>query len=206
MAESPDLNWGKSKRSLFFALLKKMDLNDVRDKMAKAFQVLVEDLATLRTGQASPALIEKIIIEAYEGKFPLVELATITTSDPNQLLVTPFDQTIIGNIHRSLSMDRNLGLNAIVETDVIRVQIPSLTQERRQEFIKLLHQKLEAGRVMMRQARHEKMAEIDRDFEVKQMSEDEKFRLEQELQKITDEFNGKIEEIGNRKEKELLAI
>jgi len=183
-----------------------MDLNDVRDKMAKALQVLAEDLSTLRTGQASPALIEKIIIEAYEGKFPLVELATIMTSGPNQLLVTPFDQTIIGNIHRSLSMDRNLGLMAIVDANVIRVQIPPLTQERRQEFTKLLHQKLEAGRVMIRQARHEKMTDIDQAFEAKQMSEDEKFRLHQELQKITDEFNGKIEEMGQRKERELLAI
>jgi len=183
-----------------------MDLNNVRDKMAKALQVLAEDLSTLRTGQASPALIEKIIVEAYEGKFPLVELATITTSGPNQLLVTPFDQTIIGNIHRSLSMDRNLGLMAIVDANVIRVQIPPLTQERRQEFTKLLHQKLEAGRVMIRQARHEKMADINQAFEAKQMSEDEKFRLQQELQKITDEFNEKIEEIGQRKEKELLAI
>jgi len=183
-----------------------MDLNDVRDKMTKALQVLAEDLSTLRTGQASPALIEKIIIEAYEGKFPLVELATIMTSGPNQLLVTPFDQTIIGNIHRSLSMDRNLGLMAIVDANVIRVQIPPLTQERRQEFTKLLHQKLEAGRVMIRQARHEKMADINQAFEAKQMSEDEKFRLQQELQKITDEFNEKIEEIGQRKEKELLAI
>ena len=183
-----------------------MDLNNVRDKMAKALQVLAEDLSTLRTGQASPALIEKIIVEAYEGKFPLVELATIMTSGPNQLLVTPFDQTIIGNIHRSLSMDRNLGLMAIVDANVIRVQIPPLTQERRQEFTKLLHQKLEAGRVMIRQARHEKMADINQAFEAKQMSEDEKFRLQQELQKITDEFNEKIEEIGQRKEKELLAI
>jgi ribosome recycling factor len=183
-----------------------MDLNDVRDKMAKALQVLAEDLSTLRTGQASPALIEKIIIEAYEGKFPLVELATITTSGPNQLLVTPFDQTITGNIHRSLSMDRNLGLSAIVDANVIRVQIPPLTQERRQEFTKLLHQKLEAGRVMIRQARHEKMADINQAFEAKQMSEDEKFRLQQELQKITDEFNEKIDEMGQRKERELLAI
>jgi ribosome recycling factor len=183
-----------------------MDLNDVRDKMAKALQVLAEDLSTLRTGQASPALIEKIIVEAYEGKFPLVELATITTSGPNQLLVAPFDQTIIGNIHRSLSMDRNLGLSAIVDANVIRVQIPPLTQERRQEFTKLLHQKLEAGRVMIRQARHEKMADINQAFEAKQMSEDEKFRLQQELQKITDEFNEKIDEMGQRKERELLAI
>ena len=183
-----------------------MDLNDARDKMAKALQVLAEDLATLRTGQASPALIEKIIVEAYEGKFPLVELATISTSGPNQLLVTPFDQTIIGNINRSLSIDRNLGLSAIVDNNVIRVQIPPLTQERRQEFAKVLHQKLEAGRVMIRQARHEKMGIINQSFEDKQLGEDEKFRLEEELQKITDEFNGKIEEMGSKKEKELLAI
>lgn len=183
-----------------------IDLNDTKEKMAKALQVLAEDLATLVTGQASPALIEKIIIEAYEGKFPLVELATITTSGPNQLLVTPFDQTIIGNINRSLSIDRNLGLSSIIDNNVIRVQIPPLTMERRQEFTKLLHQKLEAGRVMIRQARHEKMTDINRAFETKQMSEDEKFRLHQELQKITDEFNGKIDEIGQRKEKELLSI
>jgi ribosome recycling factor len=183
-----------------------MDLNDTRDKMAKALQVLAEDLATLRTGQANPTLIEKIIIEAYEGKFPLVELATITTSGPNQLLVTPFDQTIIGHIHRGLMMDRNLGLTAIVDGNVIRVQIPPLTLERRQEFTKLLHQKLEAGRVMIRQIRHEKMAAIHQAFEAKQMSEDEKFRLGEELQKITDEHNSKIDEMGQRKEAELLAI
>lgn len=183
-----------------------IDLNDTREKMTKALQVLVEDLTSLRTGQASPTLIEKIIIEAYEGKFPLVELATIMTSGPNQLLVTPFDQTITGNINRSLSMDRNLGLSSIVDNNVIRVQIPPLTAERRQEFIKILHQKLEAGRVMTRQIRHEKMGEIQQSFESKQLSEDEKFRLEQDLQKITDEFNGKIEEMGKRKETELLSI
>jgi len=183
-----------------------MDLNLVRDKMSKALQALAEDLATLRTGQASPALIEKIIIEAYEGKFPLVELATIAVSGPNELLVTPFDQTIVSNIHRSLSVDRNLGLTAIVENNIIRVHLPPLTQERRQEFIKLLRQKLEAGRVMIRQIRHEKMTEIDHAFEEKQISEDEKFRLSQELQKITDEFNEKIEEMGERKEKELIVI
>jgi len=183
-----------------------MDLSDVEQKMAKALQILAEDLATLRTGQASPALIEKIIIEAYEGKFPLVELATITIDGPNQLLVTPFDQTIIGNINRGLSMERNLGLSAIIDANVIRVQIPPLTSERRQEFTKVLHQKLEAGRVMVRQARHEKMGEIDKAFEAKQLSEDEKFRLHQELQKITDEFNSKIDEMGKRKETELLAI
>lgn len=183
-----------------------IDLNDAQEKMTKALQVLAEDLATLRTGQANPALIEKIMVEAYETKMPLVELATITTSGPNQLLVTPFDQTIIGDINRSLCLDRNLGLSSIIDNNVIRIQIPPLTQERRQEFTKILHQKLEAGRVMIRQIRHEKMAEIDQAFEVKQMSEDEKFRLHQELQKITDEFNGQIEEMGQRKEAELLAI
>ncbi len=183
-----------------------MDLSETKQKMAKALQVLAEDLATLRTGQASPALIEKIIIEAYESKFPLVELATIATSGPHELSVTPFDQTIIGQIHRGLMIDRNLGLTAIVDGNVIRVQIPPLTAERRQELVKVLHQKLEVGRVMIRQIRHEKMNEIQEAFESKQISEDEKFRLQEELQKITDEFNDKIEEMGQRKEKELLAI
>ncbi len=183
-----------------------MDLSDVRDKMSKALEALIEDLATLRTGQANPGLIEKIIVEAYESKFPLVELATISIAGPNQLLVTPFDQTIIGQIQRSLMMDRNLGLTAIVDNNVIRVQIPPLTSERRQEFIKLLHQKLEAARVMIRHVRHEKMLVIQKAFEEKQIGEDEKFRFQEELQKITDEFNEKIEEIGQRKEKELLAI
>lgn len=183
-----------------------MELTEVREKMTKGLEILANELATLKTGRATPALVEKIMVEAYETRLPLVELATISTPSPNQLLIAPFDQTIIKNIERALTMERNLGLSVIVDEGVIRVNIPALTEERRQEFAKILHQKLEAGRVMIRQIRHHKMIDIRRGFEAKELNEDEKFRLEQDLQKITDEFVEKIEEMGRRKEEELLVI
>ncbi|MCX6725768.1 MAG: ribosome recycling factor [Candidatus Shapirobacteria bacterium] len=183
-----------------------MQFNEVREKMSKALEALLNDLNTLRTGQANPALIERIMVEAYETRMSLLELATITTDGPAQLLVTPFDQTILKNIEKSLTMDRNLGFSVSIDGSVIRIQIPPLSEERRQEFIKILHQKLEAGRVMIRQARHEAMENIQHAFNDKDLGEDEKFRFEEQLQKITDEFNSKIDEMGSRKETELLAI
>ncbi|TSC53524.1 MAG: ribosome-recycling factor Frr [Microgenomates group bacterium LiPW_31] len=181
-------------------------MEEIRQKMTKALELLLNELATLKTGRASPVMVEKIMVEAYETRMPLEELTTISTPSPNQLLITPFDQTIIKNIERALAMERNLGLSVIVDEGVIRVNIPPLTEERRQEFIKILNQKLEAGRIMIRQLRHDKMAESKRNFEAKQLNEDEKFRQEQDLQKLTDEFIQKIEEIGKAKEAELLAI
>lgn len=181
-------------------------MEEIRQKMTKALELLVNELATLKTGRASPVMVEKIMVEVYETRMPLEELTTISTPSPNQLLINPFDQTIIKNIERALAMERNLGLSVIVDEGVIRVNIPPLTEERRQEFIKILNQKLEAGRIMIRQLRHDKMAESKRNFEAKQLNEDEKFRQEQDLQKLTDEFIQKIEEIGKAKEVELLAI
>ena len=183
-----------------------MNLNEAREKMEKALEALSNDLSSLRTGQANPSLIEQMMVEVYETRMPLLELATITTSGPDQLLVSPFDQTIIKNIERALTMERNLGLSVRTEENVIRVQIPPLSEERRQEFSKILHQKLEVGRVMIRQVRHEAMESVGQDFTAKQLGEDEKFRRQQDLQKLTDEFNGKIEEMGKKKEAELMMI
>jgi len=183
-----------------------MNLNEAREKMEKALEALFNDLSSLRTGQANPSLIEQMMIEVYETRMPLLELATITTSGPDQLLVSPFDQTIIKNIERALTMERNLGLSVRTEENVIHVQIPPLSEERRQEFSKILHQKLEAGRVMIRQVRHEAMESVEQDFTTKQLGEDEKFRRQQDLQKLTDEFNYKIEEMGQKKEAELMMI
>ncbi len=183
-----------------------MNLDEARQKMDKALEVLSNELSSLRTGQANPSLIEQIMVEAYETHMPLLELATITTEGPDQLLVTPFDQSIIKNIERALTMERNLGLSIQSEENVIRVKIPPLSEERRKEFAKILHQKLEAGRVMIRQVRHEAMGSIEQDFTAKELGEDEKFRFQQDLQKLTDEFNEKIEETGKKKENELMMI
>lgn len=181
-------------------------MDDVREKMEKALEFLRQDLVSLKVGRATPALIEQIQVEAYETKMPLVELATITSPEPNQLVVTPFDLTIIKKIEKFLSLDRELGLSPVVDGEVIRITIPPLSEERRKELTKLLGQKLEAGRIAIRQIRQNKMQEIRQAFENKEISEDDKFLREKELQEITDEFNQKISEIGHQKEKQLLSV
>ncbi|OGV90005.1 ribosome recycling factor [Microgenomates group bacterium RBG_19FT_COMBO_39_10] len=174
--------------------------------MEKVLDLLRQELVSLKVGRATPALVEQIQVEAYETKMPLVELATIASPESNQLLITPFDQAITRNIEKALSLDRDLGLNPVVDGEAIRLVIPPLNEERRKELVKVLGQKLESGRVMIRQVRQDKMQEIRSAFENKEISEDEKFRREKELQEITNEFNQKIAEIGKQKEDQLLSI
>jgi len=181
-------------------------VDEVRQKMEKVLDLLHQELVSLKVGRATPALVEQIQVEAYETKMPLVELATIASPESNQLLITPFDQAVIRNIEKALSLDRDLGLNPVVDGETIRLTIPPLSEERRKELVKVLGQKLESGRVMIRQVRQDKMQEIRSAFEKKEISEDEKFRREKELQEITNEFNQKIAEIGKQKEDQLLTI
>lgn len=181
-------------------------MQQTRQKMNKVLELLASELASFKAGRATPVMVEKIMVEVYGTKMPLVELATISTPEPNQLLVTPFDQTIIKNIEKALSMDRGLGLSPIVDGNIIRLKIPSLTEEKRKELVKVLHQKLEAARVMIRQVRAEKMAEIRRAFEAKEVHEDQRRQMGEELQKLTDEMTEKVEEMGKTKEQELMQI
>jgi ribosome recycling factor len=181
-------------------------VDEVQQKMEKVLDLLHQELVSLKVGRATPALIEQIQVEAYETKMPLVELATISAPETNQLLVTPFDQAILRNIEKALSLDRELGLNPVVDGEAIRLTIPPLSEERRKELVKVLGQKLESARVMVRQVRQDKMQEIRSAFENKEISEDEKFRREKELQDVTNEFNQKIAEIGKQKEDQLLTI
>jgi len=183
-----------------------MDLSDLRQQMDKALQILADEIGAIKTGRATPSLVEKIMVDTYGTKMPLMELATISAPEPSLLLITPFDQSIIRDIERSLSMDRNLGLSVAVDSNLIRLTIPPLTEERRLEFVKLLGQKIEAGRIMIRQIRGEKMRQIKEAGQRKDLNEDEVFDGETEIQKMTDEFNGRIEEMAKQKEKELLSV
>lgn len=179
-------------------------INSARQKMQKAFELLHEDLATIRTGRATPSLIENIVISVYGGgtRLKLMELATIATSDPQTLVITPFDNSIIGEIQKGI-LEANVGLNPVIDGQLIRIAIPRLSEERRQELIHLMHQKLENGRIMVRQIRHEAMIEIKKQ---KGISEDEVARLEKEVQKVTDEVILDIDTLGKKKEEELLQI
>lgn len=180
---------------------------EIKNRMQKAIAVLQDDLATIRTGRATPALVENIIISAYDNtqNLRIKELATITTEGPRMLIIAPFDPTIIKDIERGINA-QNLGLAASVDSHIIRINIPPLTADRREEFIKLSGVKIEGGRVMVRQIRHDLMIQIKRQFEANEISEDVKRRHEKEIQVITDEMMAEIELIREKKEQELREV
>jgi ribosome recycling factor len=184
-----------------------MDESSIRSKMQSSLDIVVSDIAGIRTGRATPALVENISCPAYGGtqRLKVVELATITAPDPTQIIINPWDKSIIGDIKKGI-MEANIGMNPSIDGEVIRITMPPLTTEDREKYVKLLSTKLESGKVMIRQVRADEMHEIKKKFEAKEMTEDEKFGNEKKLQEITDEYVGKIEEMGEKKKAELLQI
>lgn len=182
-------------------------VEQVRQNMERVLGVLRTDLATIRTGRAAPSLVENIIVSVYGGstKLRVMELATIVTTDPHTLVITPFDQTIINELQKGI-LEANIGLTPFIDGLLIRISIPPLSQERRNELIKLMQQKLENGRIMIRQARHDGMNVIKKQFVDKTISEDDKTRLEKEIQNVTDEFIATIDAMGKKKEEELRVL
>jgi len=175
--------------------------------MAKVVEFTRGDVATIRTGRANPALVENIIIGAYgnTARMKVVELATITVPEPQSLVVAPYDQSIIGDIRRDIEA-ANIGVLPVIDNSVIRINFPALTAERRLEYVKLLHHKLEDGRVKIRQVRHDKMTELKRLFEEGTLPEDDRKRLEKDLQELTDKVMGEIETFGKAKETQLMSV
>jgi ribosome recycling factor len=184
-----------------------MDESSIRSKMQKAVDVLLTDIASIRTGRATPALVENIVVPAYGGtqRLKVVELAGITASDPTQIVISPWDKSIIGDIRKGI-LEANIGMNPSIDGEVIRIVMPPLTTEDREKYIKLLSVKLETGKVTIRQIRGDEMHELKNKFEAKDITEDEKFGSEKKLQELTDEYIGKIEQAGEKKKAELLQI
>lgn len=178
-----------------------MDLTDLQSKFEKIIEVVTSDLGTIRTGKATPHLIESLIVEAYGSKMKLQELATIAASDPTTLIVVPFDVSNADIIAKSIS-DSNLGLSVVVEDIRIRVMVPALSQERREEYAKLAKTKVEGGKVMVRQARHEAMETAAKST----ADEDAQKHLEKEIQLMTDKTVAHLDQLADLKEKELMAI
>ncbi len=178
-----------------------------KQKIEKVLEVLRTDLGTIRSSRATPALVENLVIPVYGGstKMRVVELATIASSDAQTLVLTPFDQSIINEIQKGIQ-DASTGLTPVVDGQIVRITMPQLSEERRQELIKLMKHKLENGRIMVRQVRHEEMSEIKKLVDAKEISEDDQHRLEKEVQKAVDEATEMIEHYGKQKEEELLSI
>lgn len=178
-----------------------------RERMEKAFSVLREDFGTVKTGKANPQLVENIVINAYNGtaRLKVMELATIHVVDPQTISVAPFDHSVIGDLERGIS-ESQMGLGVANDGTVLRISIPPLSQERREEFVKLIHKKAENGRIMIRQARQESNDTISKMKKNNEITEDDEKRLEKEVQKLTDEYIEKIDEASKLKEQELMTV
>jgi ribosome recycling factor len=180
-------------------------LADAKDRMSKAVDALRKELATIRTGRAHPGLIEHLRVDYYGAPTPLNQLATINVPEPRLLTIQPWDQQSLGAIEKAI-LKSDLGLNPSNDGNIIRLVIPQLTEERRKELVKVVHKKVEDGRVAVRNARRDRHDELRRLQREKEISEDAQYLAQEELQKLTDAFIQEVEQVGEEKEAELLAV
>ena len=180
-------------------------LDDVERKMGRAIEAVKRDLGSLRSGRATPALVENISVDYYGTPTPLKQIASISTSDARAIMVQPWDKQSLREIERSLMMS-DLGFNPSNDGNIITVPVPALNQERRQEMVRLLKRKLEDGKVSIRNVRREgqdSLRKLERD---KSISQDENRRAQEQLQKKTDDHTKAIEQVGNAKESEIMQV
>ncbi len=183
----------------------KETVKEAETRMKSAIQNLEESLATIRTGRASPALVEKMPIDYYGAPTPLMQLASISVPEPRALLIRPFDASSLKTIERAI-IASDLGLTPNNDGKVIRLNLPPLTEERRRDLVKVVHNRLEEARVAVRNVRRDLVKDL-REFENEKMiSEDDLKKGEEELQKLTDKMIVQIDEIGKRKEKEIMEV
>jgi ribosome recycling factor len=180
-------------------------LKDSKERMKGAVQSLKEDLSAIRTGRASPSLIEKLMVEYYGQPTPLIQLASISVPEPRQLLVKPFDPGSIKDIERAISAS-DLGLTPNSDGKVIRLNLPQLTEDRRKDLVKVVHSRVEEAHVAVRNIRRDSIKDM-RDFkDEKLIGEDDLKRGEEEMQKATDEVIKELDQLGANKEKEVMEV
>jgi len=180
-------------------------LKEAETHMHAAIQNLGDDLAGIRTGRATPALVEKLPVEYYGTPTPLVQLASISVPEPRSLLIKPFDPASLKNVERAILVS-DLGLTPSNDGKQIRLNLPALTEERRRELVKVVHNRLEDCRIAVRNIRRDLHNDM-RDFEKEKLiSEDDLKRGEEELQKITDRNIEEINKHGQHKEQEIMEV
>ena len=176
---------------------------DLNRRMHGALEALRHDLAGLRTGRASTALVDGIHVEVYGSNMPLNQLATVSTPEPRLLSVQVWDRSNVQPVEKAIR-NAGLGINPIVDGQVIRLPIPELTEERRKELAKLVGQYAEKARIAVRNVRRDGMDHLKQDEKKHEISEDERKRLETEVQKLTDDVIKEVDEAAHAKEKEIL--
>ena len=180
-------------------------IGDADQRMGKAVEALQRELATIRTGRANPGLVEHLRVDYYGTPTPLQQLATVMAPEARLLTIQPYDKGSLGTIEKAIQKS-DLGLNPSNDGAIIRLVIPQLTEERRRELVRIVHKKVEDGRVAIRNVRrdaHEMLRDLQRE---KEISEDDEHRAQDQLQKVTDRFVGEADTVGEEKEEELLEV
>jgi ribosome recycling factor len=180
-------------------------LSEARQRMDKALEALRREFGGVRTGKASPALLDTVRVDAYGSAVPLNQVATVSAPEPRLLVVQPWDRAMLGPVEKAI-MTSDLGLNPANDGKVVRVPIPALTEERRKEYVKVLHKMAEEARISIRQARHDALSGLKQRQKDKELSEDEARREEKDVQKLTDEHIEKVEELLRHKEAEVMEV
>ena len=180
-------------------------LREAAERMQTALTLLEEDLASIRTGRASPGLVERVPVDYYGTNTPMIQLASISVPETRQILIRPFDPATLKDIERAI-LASDLGLTPNSDGKVIRLSLPQLTEERRHELVRVVHNRMEETRVKIRNVRRDLIKDL-REFEKEGLiSEDDQERGEKELQDLTDKLIEKVDEIGERKEKEIMEV
>lgn len=180
-------------------------LLEAEDKMIKTEQVVQHEFAGVRTGKASPGLVENLVVEAYDSQMRLRELAGITTPEHRMLVIQPWDASTLHPIEKAIQK-ANLGLNPMIQGKIIRIVLPELSEERRHEFVKIVHKMTENGRVAIRHVRRDALEHMKKEAKEGIITEDDLEHGEKEVQKLTDQYIGKLDTHLAHKEKEIMTV
>ncbi len=180
-------------------------IKEAKQRMDEAVEAVRREFASVRTGKATPSLLDTVRVEAYGAKMPMNQVATVHTPEPALLVVQPFDKTLIGDIERAI-FQADLGLNPANDGNIIRIPIPPLNEERRRDLAKLLHKMAEEGRISLRHARKTARDDIQKQMKEHEIGEDEGHRLLDEVDKLTHDQSARIDEMLEKREAEVMAI
>ncbi len=180
-------------------------LQELEQRMQKSVDVLQDDLLKIRTGRASPALVEKLPVEYYGSLTPLIQMASISAPEPRLLVIRPWDPSALADVERAI-LKSDLGLMPMNDGKLIRLSIPRLTEERRRELVKIVSRRVEEARIAIRNLRRDALQDLKEFESEKMISEDDFYRGKDKIQDLTDDFIKRIDEIGKRKEAEVMEI
>jgi ribosome recycling factor len=180
-------------------------IKSTKEKMQHSVEATEREFGTIRTGRATPALLDRIKVEYYGSEMPINQVAAVSVPEPRQLLISPWDKAVLPAISKAIHAS-DLGLTPNSDGATIRLEIPSLTEERRKELTKTVHHKAEEGKIAIRNIRRDANEHLDKREKAKEISEDDVERGKKEVQKLTDEFIAKVDEVTAKKVDEIMEV